>query len=56
MPDYTTSIETVNLHDLAREEIEAARATGIDPLELAATHEKTAAVIRWIIANERNPQ
>ncbi|MFT4258018.1 hypothetical protein [Microbacterium sp.] len=48
--DYT--IETVNLWDHARGEIEAARSAGTDPLEIADTHERTAAIIRHIVKME----
>lgn len=48
MSDYTTHIETVNLDDLAREEVEAAREAGIDLLNLALTHTRMAERIRRI--------
>jgi hypothetical protein len=52
MDDYTVRVETVDLGQLAREEVDAAREQGVDPLDLARTHERTAALIRRMVAEE----
>lgn len=52
---YETRVESINLGDLAREEIAAARAQGIDPMDLARTHERMARLIPAIL-NAEKPQ
>lgn len=42
-------IETRGVGEMAREEVSAAREAGIDPLDLARTHDRVAAAIRNIV-------
>lgn len=47
--DVNISIETRNLGDVAREEIEAARAEGVDPMEIARTHQRLGYIIPQLL-------
>lgn len=47
--DVNISIETRNLGDVAREEIEAARAEGVDPMEIARTHQRLGCIIPQLL-------
>lgn len=51
--DVNISIETRNLGDVAREEIEAARAEGVDPMEIARTHQRLGYIIPQLL-KEKN--
>lgn len=46
------SIETRNIVDIARDEIAAARENGVDPMDLARTHERLALVIPALLRME----
>lgn len=52
MSDYTTHIETRTLGDIAREEIEVARREGVDPMEIARTHQKLGYIIPQLLKKE----
>lgn len=52
MSDYTLSIQDVNLGEQAREEIDAARAAGIDPMSLARTHQRLGYLIPHLLKQE----
>lgn len=47
--DVNISIETRNLGDVAREEIEAAHRDGIDPMEIARTHQRLGYIIPQLL-------
>ena len=53
--DYTASVETRNIGDLAREEIEDARAVGADPMAIAKTHQMLARLIPALLEHEATP-
>lgn len=46
------AVETVDLEEQARQEIETARVAGVDPLNLADTHVRLAAWIKHLLAKE----
>lgn len=45
----TISIETRNLGDVAHEEIAAARAEGVDPMDIARTHQRLGYIIPQLL-------
>lgn len=50
MSDFeSVHIETRDVGEMAREEVNAAREAGINPLDLARTHDRVAAAIRNIV-------
>lgn len=53
MSNYVmTHVETRPLEQVAREEIEAAREAGVDPLEIARTHRDLAYIIPVLLKRE----
>ncbi|WP_167131940.1 hypothetical protein [Paramicrobacterium chengjingii] len=46
---WTTHIETRSLGDIAREEIEAAKSAGVDPMDIARTHQRLGYIIPRLI-------
>lgn len=51
-PGESVAIETITVGDQARMEIAAARDAGIDPLEIARTHEHLARLIPALVRLE----
>lgn len=51
-PGVTITVETRNLGDVAREEIDAARAEGIDPMDIARTHQRLGYIIPQLLEGE----
>lgn len=51
-PGVTLSIETVNLAEQARAEIDTARELNVDPWVLIRTHRRTADLMERMLADE----
>ena len=53
-PGESVAIENVNVGEQARLEIAAAREAGIDPMNIARTHERLARLIPALIDEEKS--
>ena len=51
-PGVTVTVETIDLGTQAEREIAAAREAGIDPLQIALTHTRLAALIDYLVRHE----